>query len=118
MTSQGTAHGRFQRAIRDRHLRRAEMAARELGELALPDAYRSASFWLSLSRSVTNERRHVGTRVLLLEAPGISLTESFLALLAAQALGGPQRELAARTQRQLASSHGLSTVAAVLRSPR
>jgi hypothetical protein len=27
----GTAHGRFARAIRDRHLRRAEMAARELG---------------------------------------------------------------------------------------
>jgi hypothetical protein len=38
MTSQGTAHGRFQRAIRDRHLRRATMAARELGHLSLDDA--------------------------------------------------------------------------------
>jgi hypothetical protein len=38
MTSQGTAHGRFVRAIRDRHLRRAEMAARELGGLRLADA--------------------------------------------------------------------------------
>jgi hypothetical protein len=38
MTSQGSAHGRFQRAIRDRHLRRASMAARELGTVSLADA--------------------------------------------------------------------------------
>ncbi|HEX6700883.1 MAG TPA: hypothetical protein VF101_09150 [Gaiellaceae bacterium] len=38
MTSQGTAHGRFQRAIERRHLLHAEMAARELGHLALDDA--------------------------------------------------------------------------------
>lgn len=34
MTSQGTAHGRFQRAIHRRHVQAAEMAARELGELS------------------------------------------------------------------------------------
>jgi hypothetical protein len=38
MTSQGTAHGRFQRAIQRRHLHAAEMAARELGGLSLADA--------------------------------------------------------------------------------
>jgi hypothetical protein len=38
MTSQGTAHGRFQRAIQRRHLHAAEMAARELGGLNLADA--------------------------------------------------------------------------------
>ena len=38
MTSQGSAHGRFQRAIRDRHLRRASMAARELGTVSLAEA--------------------------------------------------------------------------------
>jgi len=38
MTSQGTAHGRFARAIRDRHLRRAVVAARELGGLSLAEA--------------------------------------------------------------------------------
>ncbi len=37
MTSQGLAHGRFQRAIRNRNLLNAEMAAREIGELSLPD---------------------------------------------------------------------------------
>jgi hypothetical protein len=38
MTSQGTAHGRFQRAIQRRHLNAAEMAAREMGGLSLDDA--------------------------------------------------------------------------------
>jgi hypothetical protein len=38
MTSQGTAHGRFQRAIRNRNLLNAEIAARELGGLSLADA--------------------------------------------------------------------------------
>jgi hypothetical protein len=38
MTSQGTAHGRFSRALENRNLRGAEDAARELGRLALEDA--------------------------------------------------------------------------------
>jgi hypothetical protein len=38
MTSQGTAHGRFQRAIKRGHLLPAEMAARELGALSLSDS--------------------------------------------------------------------------------
>jgi hypothetical protein len=38
MTSQGTAHGRFQRAIHRRHVHAAEMAAREMGGLSLADA--------------------------------------------------------------------------------
>jgi hypothetical protein len=38
MTSQGTAHGRFQRAIHARDAQNAEMAAREMGGLSLTDA--------------------------------------------------------------------------------
>jgi len=38
MTSQGSAHGRFQRAIHRGHVQAAEMAAREMGGLALADA--------------------------------------------------------------------------------
>ncbi len=38
MTSQGTAHDRFQRAIHRRHVQAAEMAAREMGGLSLYDA--------------------------------------------------------------------------------
>jgi hypothetical protein len=38
MTSQGTASGRFTRAIQRGHLFAAEMAAREMGSLSLSDA--------------------------------------------------------------------------------
>ena len=38
MTSQGTAHSRFQRAIHRGHVQAAEMAAREMGGLSLLDA--------------------------------------------------------------------------------
>jgi hypothetical protein len=37
MTSQGTAHGRFERAIHRGHVQAAEMAAREMGGLSLAD---------------------------------------------------------------------------------
>jgi hypothetical protein len=38
MTSQGTAHARFERAIHRGHVLAAEMAAREMGGLSLYDA--------------------------------------------------------------------------------
>jgi hypothetical protein len=38
MTSQGSAHARFQRAIKAGHVLNAEMAARELGAISLSDA--------------------------------------------------------------------------------
>ena len=38
MTSQGSAHGRFQRAIYRRNVENADMAAREMGGLSLADA--------------------------------------------------------------------------------
>jgi hypothetical protein len=38
LTSQGSAHGRFQRAIDRRNVDQAELAARELGHLSLLDA--------------------------------------------------------------------------------
>ena len=38
MTSQGTPHGRFKRAIHRRHVQAAEVAAREMGGLSLADA--------------------------------------------------------------------------------
>jgi hypothetical protein len=38
MTSQGSAHGRFAPAIRNRNQLNAEIAAREMGELSLGDA--------------------------------------------------------------------------------
>jgi hypothetical protein len=45
MTSQGTAHGRFIRAIKSGHLLNAEMAARELGSLSLSDSLALVLFY-------------------------------------------------------------------------
>jgi hypothetical protein len=39
MTSQGTAHGRFTRAIQQRNLFQAELALREIGTPSLLDAF-------------------------------------------------------------------------------
>ena len=38
MTSQGSAYGRFRRAIQRRHVVAAEIAANEMGQLSLIDA--------------------------------------------------------------------------------
>jgi hypothetical protein len=38
MTSKGSAHGRFQRALQRRHVREAEVAAKEMGQLSMIDA--------------------------------------------------------------------------------
>jgi hypothetical protein len=51
MTSQGTAHGRFQRAIKRRHLNAAEMAAREMGRLSLEDALSLCALIVDLDRA-------------------------------------------------------------------
>jgi hypothetical protein len=115
MTSQGTAHGRFTRAIGRRHLLAAEMAAREMGELSLADAL---AFCLLLAD--TDDKRF--SRAIarwharfVMDAVGISADEAALALTAANGLAGPNtREIAAETLRRLASAHGLSTVAAAL----
>jgi hypothetical protein len=70
MTSQGTAHGGFERAIHRRHVQAAEMAAREMGGLSLFDALllcellakadparyeRAALRWLERQRSLNSD---------------------------------------------------------------
>jgi hypothetical protein len=109
MTSQGSAHGRFTRAITNRNLLNAESAAREIGELSLPDAL---SFCLLLAdvdpprfeRAIA--RWHAR---FVLEARGITVDEAALALSALRSVGRPQtRELAAQTLRHLAKSYGLA----------
>jgi hypothetical protein len=105
MTSQGTAYGRFTRAIRNRNLLNAEIAACELGELSPPDAL---AFCLLLAdadpprfdRAIA--RWHVR---FVLEAQGITSSEAALALLTAQGLAASRtREVAAQTLRRLAES--------------
>lgn len=109
MTSQGTAHGRFQRAIRNRNLLNAEIASREIGELSLPDAL---AFCLLLAdvdprrfdRAIA--RWHAR---FVLEAQGITADEAALALAAAKGLGGLKtRDIAALTLRRLAKGYGMA----------
>jgi hypothetical protein len=79
MTSQETGHGRFQRAIRDRDLRRAAMAARELGQVSLADALALTL----LAAELEDERwpraaaRWLGRFVV--ESPAITINEAALA---------------------------------------
>jgi hypothetical protein len=117
MTSQGTPHGRFARAIRNRHLLNAEIAAREIGELSLPDAL---AFCLLLAEHDPERFSRAIARWharFVLEAPGMTADESALALASAQALEGVKsRETAAETLRRLANAFGLTAVASVLRS--
>jgi hypothetical protein len=110
MTSQGSAYGRFQRAMRRRQLFHAELAARELGHLSLADA-------LSLAVLIADAEPQRWPRAaarwharFVLEAKGIGLDESALAFTAVAALRGTHRQLAALTLQQLARSHGLRSL--------
>jgi hypothetical protein len=116
MTSQGTVRGRFQPAIRDRHLRRATMAARELGNVSLADALALTL----LTAEVGDDRwpraaaRWLGR--FIIESPAMTIGEAGLASAAIQHLAGRDSRLAAKTLRQLAATHGHATVAALLES--
>lgn len=108
MTSQGSAHGRFARAVRNRNRLNAEIAAREIGELSLPEAL---SFCLLLAdvdpprcdRAIA--RWHAR---FVLEAGGITAGEAALALSAAIGLGSLRtRAIAAQTLRHIANSYAL-----------
>jgi hypothetical protein len=116
MTSHGSAHGRFTRAIRNRNLLNAEVAAREIGELSLPNAL---AFCLLLAevdpprfdRAIA--RWHAR---FVLEAVGITADEAALALSAANGLASLKtRDVAARTLRDIAKSYGLTGVVVALR---
>jgi hypothetical protein len=116
MTSHGSAQGRFTRAIRNRNLLNAEVAAREIGELSLPDAL---AFCLLLAevdpprfdRAIA--RWHAR---FVLEAVGITADEAALALSAAKGLASLKtRDVAARTLRDIAKSYGLTGVVDSLR---
>jgi hypothetical protein len=108
MTSQGTAHGRFQRAIRARDLWHASMAARELGTVSLGDALALTL----LTAEVGDDRwpraaaRWLG-RFIIESPPAITIGEAGLAAAAIQELAGDGgRGVAAETLRQLASTRG------------
>ena len=92
MTSQGTAHGRFTRAIQQRNLWAAETSLRELGTAPLEDALAYLDL-LAEQKPDKLERAAVRWHGRLeTEATFLSLAESQLALAALASLCGGERE--------------------------
>jgi hypothetical protein len=92
MTSQGTAHGRFTRAIAQRNLWAAESSLRELGQVSLEDAL---SYLDLLSEQKPEKLERAAVRWhgrLETEATFLTLGESQLALAALASLCAGERE--------------------------
>ena len=92
MTSQGSAHGRFTRAIKQRNLFGAEMAIREMRNLSLVDALD----YLDLLAEVKPEKLEQAALRwhgrLELEASVMTLAESQLALAALASVCAGERD--------------------------
>jgi hypothetical protein len=92
MTSQGTAHGRFTRALQQRNLWAAESSLRELGSVSLEDALGYLDL-LSEQKPEKLERAAVRWHGRLeTEAPILTLAESQLALAALASLCAGERD--------------------------
>jgi hypothetical protein len=92
LTSQGSAHGRFTRAIKQRNVFTAEIAMRELGSLSVDDALDYVDL---LAEAKPAKLEHAAIRWhgrLELEASVLTLGESQLALLALASLCAGERE--------------------------
>jgi hypothetical protein len=101
MTSQGTAHGRFARAIANRNLRGAETAARELGWLSLEDALQLCVLYAATDRA-RYERAAVRWLERLLAERQPSLEDVGLAIGALAELGNGKSAVGTFTLRRLA----------------
>ena len=101
MTSQGSAHGRFTRAIAQRNLAAAEIAAKELGGLSLVDAL---DYLVLLTEHRPERAQPAALRWhgrFEIESTAITLAESQLALAALGSLCAGDREAVAILQRLL-----------------
>jgi hypothetical protein len=85
MTSQGSAHGRFQRAIRRLHAVAAEIAAKEMGQLSLIDALTLVACY-ARTGSPKFERAAVRWLARISEERGASLRDMRLAATRLEAL--------------------------------
>ena len=91
MTSQGSAHGRFTRAVKQGNLFAAELAARELRGLSLPDAL-DLVVLIARVRPDRLERAAIRWHGRLeVEAPALTLAESRFALAALERLPADPR---------------------------
>jgi hypothetical protein len=97
VTSQGSAHGRFQRAVDRGNLDQAEMAARELGNLSLIDAL---SLVVLYARTGSPKFEPAAVRWLAclgVEGRDVRIADLQLAAAALACLKGGRRERAEKT---------------------
>lgn len=108
MTSQGSAHGRFTRAVKTRNLFMAELALREMGTTSLLDAldYLDLLAEVKPAKLETAAIRWHGR--LELETLTLTLAESQLALAALAALCAGERDAIALLRRLLARAQPIA----------
>jgi hypothetical protein len=92
MTSQGSAHGRFTRAIKQRNLFGAEMAIREMKSVSLVDALDYIDLLAEVKPEKLEQAALRWHGRLELEASVMTLAESQLALAALASLCAGERE--------------------------
>ena len=108
MTSQGSPHGRFQRALERGNVLEALGAAHELGRLTLADAL---GLTVLLAERDPARYERAAVRWLgrwLLEAGGVELEEAQLVAAALAALPGAHAETAREVLVRTANRHGLA----------
>jgi hypothetical protein len=117
VTSQGSAHGRFTRAIARRNVFAAETAARELRRLSLEDALALTAL-LAESDPARYERAAVRWHGRLsLETRLLTLAESQLAVAALAALPGSGAPAARDALASIGRRHRLALARALARPP-
>jgi len=92
MTAQGSAHGRFTRAVKARNLFQVEVALRELGGVSLLDALDYLDLLAELKPAKVEQAALRWHGRLELEASTLSMAESQLALAALAGLCAGQRD--------------------------
>src|SRR5438445_212298 len=92
MTSQGSAHGRFTRAVKQRNLFAAEIAMREMGTLSLVDALDYLDLLAEVKPTKLERAALRWHGRLELESASMTLSESQLALAALASLCAGERE--------------------------
>lgn len=116
VTSQGTAHGRFSRAIERRRLQPAEIAARELGRLSPADAL---ALLLLIREQAPDRYERAAARwvTLFLEAAGpVTLSDVELTVAALRAMTRDSRS-AGRVLASIADAYRVPNVSRVLGVP-
>ena len=97
MTSQGSAHGRFQRALVRGQFDEAEMAAREMGRLSLMDALSLVVGYARVGSPTFEAAAVRWLARLALEGRDVQLAETQLATAALACLRGRKHDRAERT---------------------